>query len=187
MTPVTNAMGTMTTADFNSDGKLDFVSLVAGNGTHTMTPFYGNGDGTFRVGSPVTFTDQSDGIGRAFSGDFNRDGKADVLVFTTINGSVWEFDGNGDGTFKAGRELYNSFQPFSLADMNNDGHPDIVRYDSFWPDDATQTDTPPKITTYLGQANGTFTQSSSWRRRTCCLLRKTCSPICSSVTQRIRH
>jgi len=167
ITPTSGADGAMTTGDFNRDGKLDFVT-VNGAQTHILTPFFGNGDGTFRAGTPVTFTDQNVEISRVYTGDFNRDGKPDVLVFTTSNGywvpflAIWEVDGQGNGTFQPGRELYNGFQPFTLADMNNDGHPDIVRYDTFWPDGNTETFAPPKITTYLGQADGTFAQSSSY-------------------------
>jgi len=166
-TPISGAAGAMTTGDFNGDGKLDFVT-VNGVNKHILTPFFGNADGTFRAGRPLTFTDQNYDISRVYTGDFNRDGKLDVMVFPTSNGywapflAVWEIDGNGDGTFKSPRQLYSGFQPFTLADLNNDGHSDIVRYDTFWPDGTTQTFAPPKITTYLGQADGSFSQSHSY-------------------------
>ena len=162
------ADGLLTTGDFNRDGKLDFVA-VNGQGTHTLTTFLGNGDGTFRALAPVTFADSQQVYAtRIYTGDFNRDGKLDVLVFTTGNGywltgsTVWEFDGNGDGTFQAPRQLFTDFQPFALADVNDDGFPDIARYDSMWPDGTTQTIGPAKFTTYLGQPAGSFNQSSSY-------------------------
>ncbi len=172
-TPVatTGADGRMAIGDFNQDGKLDFVA-VNGQDTHTFTTFLGNGDGTFRALAPVTFTDTGNSVGgttaaKAYTGDFNRDGKLDVLIFTTGNGywttesSVWELDGNGDGTFQTPRQLYTDFQPFVLADVNGDGHPDIARYDFMWPG-TTETLGPAKFTTYLGQADGSFLQDSSY-------------------------
>jgi hypothetical protein len=172
-TPVaaTGADGIMAVGDFNKDGKLDFVA-VNGQNTHTLTTFLGNGDGTFHALAPVTFTDTGNGIGgtaaeRIYTGDFNRDGKLDVLVFTTGNGywttesTVWELDGNGDGTFQTPRQLYTGFQPFALADVNGDGHPDIARYDFMWPG-PTETLGPAEFTTYLGQADGSFLESSSY-------------------------
>ncbi len=173
-TPVytTGANGIMAVADFNKDGKLDFVS-VNGSISHTLTTFLGNGNGTFRALAPITFNDTGSSTGgtnaiRAYTGDFNRDGKLDVLVFTSGNGywttesTVWEFDGNGDGTFQSPRQLVTGFQPFALADVNGDGYLDIARYDYMWPDGTTQTEGPSKFTTYLGQADGSFVQSSSY-------------------------
>ncbi len=163
----TGADGAMATGDFNNDGKLDFVA-VGGAQAHTLTPFLGNGDGTFTRGTPVAFADDNGDIARVYSSDFNRDGKTDVLVFATSNGywtpgsAVWEFLGNGNGTFQPGRELFTGFQPFVMADLNNDGHLDIARYDSMWPDGASETYAPPKFTNYLAQADGTFAQVSSY-------------------------
>jgi hypothetical protein len=168
-TPIaaTGADGILTTGDFNKDGKLDFVT-VNGQGTHTVTTFLGNGDGTFRALAPITFSDASATTAvRIWTGDFNRDGKLDVLIFTSANGygttdsSVWEFDGNGDGTFQPGIQLFTGFQPFSLADMNGDGHPDIARYDSVEPVGTSQSALA-RFTNYLGQSDGSFAQSSSY-------------------------
>lgn len=174
-TPVatTGADGILAIGDFNRDGKLDFVA-VNGWDTHTLTSFMGNGDGTFHSLQSVAFSDSiGTSVGgtsalRAYTGDFNRDGKLDVLVFTSGNGywthasTVWELDGNGDGTFQAARQLFTDFQPFALADVNGDGYPDIARYDFMWPDASTQTSGPARFTTYLGQPDGTFVQSSSY-------------------------
>jgi hypothetical protein len=167
-TSVTGADGIMAVGDFNGDGKLDFVAV---NADSTVTGkyanvFLGNGDGTFRSGGSVSFSDSGNAITRAYAGDFNRDGKLDVLVVTTSNGywantDVWEFLGNGDGTLQAGVELFTGFQPMTMADVNGDGWPDIVRYDLKWPG-STETLGPAKFTTYLDQPNGTFLQSGSY-------------------------
>lgn len=65
---------------------------------------------------------------------------------------MWEFDGNGDGTFQPDRQLFTYFQPFALADVNGDGAPNIARYDFMWPDGTTETKGPTRFTTYLDHA-----------------------------------
>jgi hypothetical protein len=163
VTPVSGANGLMTTGDFNGDGKLDFVA-VSGAQSHILTTFLGNGDGTFRTGASLAFADTNNDVARVFTGDFNRDGKLDILVFATSNGygtsesAVWEFDGNGDGTFQTGRELFTGFDSIALADIDNDSHPDIARFDFFQSNWNLGFLASPQITNYLGQADGTFQQ-----------------------------
>lgn len=167
VTSVSGADGLMATGDFNGDGKLDFVA-VNGAQSHILTTFLGNGDGTFRTGASLNFSDTNNDIARVFAGDFNRDGKLDVLVFATSNGygtsgsAVWEFDGNGDGTFQPGRELSTGFDSIGLGDINNDGHPDIARFDFFQTNSSSGFLASPQITNYLGQPDGTFQQVSSY-------------------------
>ena len=122
------ADGTMAVGDFDGDGKLDFVA-VGGNPSGSgflMSVFLGNGDGTFRPGITIPITDSAQTVGSVSVADFNGDGKLDVLVYDTGNGYwttssyVWEFLGKGDGTFQAGQELYQAFQPMMMANVNND-------------------------------------------------------------------
>lgn len=65
------------------------------------------------------------------SGDFNGDGKLDVVTANRSSTSITMFLGNGDGTFQAGQviNISNTFSnPFALAagDVNNDGNLDLV-------------------------------------------------------------
>ena len=164
------AEGEMAVGDFNGDGKLDFVAVGASpNGAgKVLTAFLGNADGTFHNAGSIAFADTAQDISRVFAGDFNRDGKLDVLVYTTGNGYattasyVWEFLGNGDGTFKAGQQLFSAFQPMTMADVNGDSWLDILRYDFMWPNGTTETYGPPRFTTYLDQPSGGFAKSSSY-------------------------
>src|ERR1700747_3751116 len=64
---------------------------------------------------PPTYT----GGGNVFVGDFNGDGKPDIL---TSDGTLNL--GNGDGTFTLGAAV--SGAPLAVADFNGDGKPDIL-------------------------------------------------------------
>jgi hypothetical protein len=168
VTRMQGASGLITVGDYNQDGKLDFVAIAAGSSTKVLTVYLGTGLGTFTSGMPANFVAPGLPV-RSFTGDFNRDGKPDVLVYCTENGdwtqntSVIEFLGNGDGTVQAAQVLFNPFQRFGMGDVNNDGFSDLVTYDHMWPDGLTQTYQPPRVTSYIAQNNGTFTKANSYR------------------------
>jgi hypothetical protein len=163
--------GILTTGDFNGDGKLDFVlatSLSTGSAqtASQLVFFKGNGDGTFQQGGSVSF-----GTGTPpfmiFAGDFNHDGRLDVLVWVydnivgVQNHNVYEFLGNGDGTFSAAKLILPNFGFFGMADLNHDGLPDIVEFNQ-----QATTANPfldlPVFTVYLGQPDGTFKRGQTY-------------------------
>ena len=87
-------------ADFNGDGKLDYVTANQGN--NTIGVALGNGDGTFKA--PTSISVACNPVSVA-TGDFNGDGKLDLAVAAPgcsagTNG-VAILLGNGDGTFTA--------------------------------------------------------------------------------------
>ena len=120
-------------ADFNGDGKLDLAisssqfegqSSVPGEGNIRI--FFGNGGGTFSPG-PVS-TQPAIALG---AGDFNRDGKPDLIVLTSpsvTTPSVMLLIGNGDGTFQPGRILVGNdlAAAFTIGDFNGDGRLDVA-------------------------------------------------------------
>src|SRR5207302_9480445 len=104
----------MAVGDFNNDGKPDLVvDSYQGGGSNSfpVNILLGNGDGTFRLGSTTVIPAEGKGITERVEflrvGDFNNDGKADVVV--GINESVspdkfWRVHillGKGDGTLNA--------------------------------------------------------------------------------------
>ena len=121
--------------DFNGDGKLDLV-VPSGNdftGVSQLTFLPGNGDGTF--GKPITMTvngtfagfgSLADGL---VSGDFNNDGKKDL-----VGGYGLVFLGNGDGTFTQladpgvsdDRDHLRFLCYLASGDFNKDGKLDIA-------------------------------------------------------------
>jgi len=137
-------------ADLNGDGKLD---MVVANGANTCqfgqttgtTVFLGNGDGTFKAG--VVETLEPCGLTSLGAGDFNGDGKADIVA--DIAGTLYLALGNGDGTFQAPTSFGSAVNAgsFVTADFNQDGKLDFAFAD-------TQTS---MVTVYLGNGNGAFT------------------------------
>ena len=113
--------------DFNGDGHADVVSVIS-NSSY-LSVLIGNGDGTFKTTTtPYVGSDYFYPYFVAV-GDFNGDGKADLVV-STENGQFAILLGNGDGTFKNGviYSSYNKIQSSPLSpvvgDFNGDGKAD---------------------------------------------------------------
>jgi len=154
--------------DFNGDGKLDLVVASTAQFTYqqTLSIFLGNGDGTFNAGGTITYGGTTPQFASAiFVGDFNRDGKQDVLVWLTYNvvGSsfpLYEFRGKGDGTFNPPQMLFSNLNPFTVLDLNHDGWPDLIEEVSTDSSDDWLFLT---FNIYIGQADGTFLLTNSYQ------------------------
>src|SRR5215472_12422067 len=118
-------------ADLNGDGILD-LAFASGMNVQTLL---GNGDGTFHLG-PSTALNQMP-ISVVATGDFNKDGKADLVVtvydlFTTGLDFVVVLPGVGDGTFASPITVNGSGSSFvgaitaAVGDFNGDGNLDIA-------------------------------------------------------------
>jgi uncharacterized protein (TIGR03437 family) len=141
----------MTTADFNSDGKADVVLVtVPGWGVSVLL---GHGDGTFDPPRPVSI-----GVPRAGSvvaADFNGDGRMDLAVTNLDAHTVSIALGLGDGTFSAARQFSAGTWPTKIvaADFNGDGKVDLAmtNFQGLVPGIAGTS-----ITVLLGEGDGTF-------------------------------
>jgi hypothetical protein len=73
--------------DFNDDGVLDFVATNNG-GTGSIAVFLGTGNGTFE--NAVSFTSEEFYPSTAITGDFNNDGKTDIITSNYNSGDNGE-------------------------------------------------------------------------------------------------
>src|ERR1019366_7842580 len=92
---ITSGAAFLAVADLNGDGKADLVTLNT-NYNGAVSVLLGNGDGTFQ---PAVNGPGSNGYPTAFDvGDFNGDGKPDVVIVSWSGIQVQL--GNGDGSLQ---------------------------------------------------------------------------------------
>jgi hypothetical protein len=146
--------GSVITADFNGDGKADVLTPSGG-------VFLGNADGTLTPTATVSLGTTAQNCPKPtcvilFSvlavGDFNGDGKPDILVqqAPTSSTGVSVFPGRGDGTFSSpiNSNPGVSIGNIRLADVNGDGKLDLVF--------VSITHTTNQVYVSLGAGDGTF-------------------------------
>ncbi len=169
--------------DFNGDGRSDILRQEKGiwaseNNLNTIQVFLGQTNGTF-LASQRDGNSNTVGLGHAwngdltnaFIGDFNGDGKNDIL---RQEKGIWEYDdinmiqvflGQGNGTFIASPQDSNNntlglgtpwkanYTNIRVGDFNGDGRSDILRQEQGEWASADMLNT---IQVFLGQSNGTF-------------------------------
>jgi hypothetical protein len=125
--------------DVNGDGKLDLIFCPQTYSSAQITVLPGVGNGTF--GAPIASVTVTAGSQTPVTGDFNGDGKRDLLIGNVLFG-------NGDGTFTLGPAVP-AANPIvgsvAIGDFNKDGKDDLAVY------------TPVGVSIYIGNGNGTFT------------------------------
>ena len=150
--PLGGVLGDMVSADFNGDGIPDLAVASAYATAPDINILLGKGDGTFSTanGSPIPMVASPFSVG---AGDFNGDGKMDLLTTSQSANSAAVFLGNGDGTFTpaAGNPIPAGQSPSYLAvgDFNGDGKLDV----------AVSNPYTNSLTILLGNGDGTFTQA----------------------------
>lgn len=111
--------------DFDGDGITD-VAFTTGDiafSTYTVRVMRGLGDGTFAA--PITVASSSSGSFAMIVGDFDRDSRADIAASDGAGGLA-VYLGAADGSFATAADASTDVRVFAAADLDGDGHLDLV-------------------------------------------------------------
>jgi hypothetical protein len=134
------------TGDINGDGRDD---LVLRNDSGLLTEWLGQANGSFASNQGVAAYNLSNAWTVIGTGDFNGDGRADILI-RQANGVMTDWLGQANGGFASNQatatyNLTTAWHVVGTGDINGDGRDDLVlRHDNGL------------LTEWLGQANGSF-------------------------------
>lgn len=141
--------------DFNGDGKSD---ILWRNDTGLLTDWLGTVDGSFTDNSANALNGAADTNWITLgSGDFNGDGRTDILWRNLNTGAITDWLGNANGSFtdNAAHALNGSaatsWQINGVGDFNGDGRSDIIFRD-------IETG---YLTEWLGTASGGFIDNAA--------------------------
>ena len=137
--------------DFNGDGRDDILWHRADG---ALTNWLGNQNGAFLPNAAVMLDVVSPDWRIAGVGDFNGDGRDDIL-WRNVDGRITDWLGTGSGAFtdnvgNAYNAVANDWQVAGIGDFNGDHRDDIL-----W------RNVDGRITDWLGNASGGFTPNSA--------------------------
>jgi hypothetical protein len=122
-TTISGGVQTAIVADFNADGKDDIFVATAGNAR--VYSLLSNGNGTFAVAPNFPATLEGD-ILKLEKGDFNRDGKIDLIVSNGMQLKLWL--GTGTGQFTRSESVIPDLNDVTVGDFNSDGNLDLAGF-----------------------------------------------------------
>ena len=144
-TPFNSEAAAMVTGDFNNDNALDVivggpVTTDSGGNPASGAVFYLEGKNNGSFDAPVPIDTPINPVSFA-AGELTSAKNLDLVVAnggtpfatTPVDGSVLVYLGNGNGTFQSPKTLSAPAFPqaVAIADVNDDGHPDIVVLSEF--------------------------------------------------------
>lgn len=111
----------VTAADFNGDGRTDIAAVLKDG---SLVAFYSGPDGVLEYGRELWHDKTWDGMRKIIGGDFNGDGKPDLMAIA-YDGGLRLYAGTADGKLAEGRKVWND------ASWSTMSH--VVRYkDKGW-------------------------------------------------------
>lgn len=148
--PVAHQAGSVNNAvavDLNGDGRTDVV-LVGQTSSGGVVQVFLGGALSLQPLAPIGVGDLPLAID---FGDFNRDGRPDLITANNGSANVSILLGNGDGTFQTPttRAAVGGPRTIAVADFDRDGAQDL----------AVSTTQPPSVNVFFGDGTGRFPNS----------------------------
>jgi hypothetical protein len=132
--------------DFDKDNKLDVFTIAGSNNTYSG--YIEKKDSLNHILKRTPIAGITKDIEGVFFADIDSDGDMDMLA---DYGGIWTILSNNNGAFTAGA-TFPAGSTARIADMNNDGRPDVVIAGVMEPWQVFQ------IRIYTNNGNGTFTK-----------------------------
>lgn len=162
-----NQVFSVAAGDLNSDGIGDLIASSINSNTPVPTGkvvlLLGKGDGTFQPAQTILSNVVPTGLA---TGDFNHDGKTDLVVTESTNNTVILMLGDGRGGFSTSTTYQASSGSPLVTDIDGDGNLDVViaagHPDSLTASASINDNAEELITILFGKGDGTLLGAPTW-------------------------